>query len=60
MVIQAAYSLSTYLLPPKYYPHAVVAGITGVVVYAFAQGRATNRERDLHARKIIITVRILL
>ncbi|THH32442.1 hypothetical protein EUX98_g1714 [Antrodiella citrinella] len=55
MVLAAAYTLSTRVLPPKYYPHAAVVAATGVIAYAFAQGRMTNRERDLHTRTILVT-----
>ncbi|KZT03881.1 uncharacterized protein LAESUDRAFT_738043 [Laetiporus sulphureus 93-53] len=55
MVLQAAFSLASSILPSKYYIHAAVSAVVLVVVYAFSQGRATNRERDLHARVILVT-----
>lgn len=42
--------------PSKFYVHAVVAVLVIVGVHAFAQGRRTNRERDLHARVFLVTV----
>lgn len=57
MVVEAAYTVSTHILPPQYYPHAAVTAVLGLITYAFAQGRTTNRERDLHARTILVTVR---
>ncbi|KAH8103493.1 hypothetical protein BXZ70DRAFT_889300 [Cristinia sonorae] len=55
MVLGAAYELSTRILPPEYYTHAAITTIAGIVTYAFAQGRTTNRERNLHARIILVT-----
>ncbi|KAH7883405.1 hypothetical protein F5I97DRAFT_1904799 [Phlebopus sp. FC_14] len=43
------------VLPPKYYVHALVSLLAIVVVRAFAQGRTTNRERDMHGRVVLIT-----
>ena len=56
MVLQAAYALASYVLPTRYYWQTAVGVGSLVVTYAFAQGRTTNRERDLHARTIIVTV----
>ncbi|KAI0074863.1 hypothetical protein K474DRAFT_1647473 [Panus rudis PR-1116 ss-1] len=55
MVLEVLYRASTYVVPPQYYPHAAVTSLALVVTYAFAQGKATNRERDLHARTILVT-----
>ncbi|GBE85001.1 hypothetical protein SCP_0701860 [Sparassis crispa] len=55
MVLQIAYAALSSVLPPKYYPHAVVALVVLLVVHAFARGRTTNRDRDLHARVILVT-----
>lgn len=57
MVLQAAYPLVSNVIPSGYFWH--IAGSLAVVVvsHAFAQGRTTNRERDLHARVILVTVR---
>ena len=57
MVLKVAYTLATYVLPTTYYWHVAIALATLVVIYAFAQGRTTDRERDLHARTILVTVR---
>ncbi len=56
MVLQAAYTALTTVLPTKYWPHAAVVAAILVVIYAYTQGPTTNRERDLHARIIILTV----
>lgn len=56
MVLEQVYNLSKQILPPQYYPHVAVSSAVLLVTYAFAQGRTTNRERDLHARTFIVTV----
>ncbi|KAH9935102.1 uncharacterized protein BXZ73DRAFT_45573 [Epithele typhae] len=55
MVLAIVYSAVTTVLPFKYWPHAAVGTAVLVVLYAYAQGRTTNRERDLHARVIVLT-----
>jgi len=56
MVLKILYAVGTVILPSEYYyTHLVVAVIGIVTVYAFAQGRKTSRERDLHGRTILIT-----
>ncbi|KAI0629657.1 hypothetical protein C8Q77DRAFT_1015410, partial [Trametes polyzona] len=55
MVLQLVYGAVTTILPPKYWPHALVTGTILLVFYAYAQGRPTTRERDLHARTILLT-----
>jgi hypothetical protein len=55
MVLKILYAAGTTILPPQYYTHAVVAVVGIVTVYTFAQGRKTDRERDLHGRTILIT-----
>jgi hypothetical protein len=57
MVLKVAATAVTAIVPSQYYIHAVIALVTILVVRAFAQGRKTNRERDLHARVILVTVR---
>ena len=57
MVLQVVLEAVNYVLPPKYYVRAFVSAAVLIVTYAFAQGRTTNRERDLHARIILVTVR---
>ena len=43
--------------PSNYLVHIVAAIASVLFVRALAQGRTTNRDRDLHARVIIMTVR---
>lgn len=45
-------------IPPKYYVYILLAVLTLAVIHAYAQGRRTDRERDLHARVILVTVRM--
>lgn len=59
MVLQVAYTLASKILPSERYVHVGVSILGLVITYAFAQGRTTDRERDLHARTIIVTVRNL-
>lgn len=40
----------------QYYVQIAVALLALAVVRAYAQGRNTSRERDLHARVILLTV----
>ncbi|KZT72400.1 hypothetical protein DAEQUDRAFT_755221 [Daedalea quercina L-15889] len=54
MVVQVFFALAT-AVPSKYYVRIALSAIALVVLYAFAQGRTTSRERDLHARVIILT-----
>jgi hypothetical protein len=56
MVLKILYAVGTAILPSGYYTHLVVAVVGIVTVYAFAQGRKTGRERDLHGRTVLITV----
>ena len=56
MVLQVLYTAVTAVLPVKYWPHAAAVAAVLVVIYAYAQGRSTTRERDLHARVVILTV----
>ena len=56
MVLKAAYALATHVLPTGYYWHTAIGVGSLVVTYAFAQGKTTDRERDLHARTILVTV----
>ncbi|PCH35673.1 hypothetical protein WOLCODRAFT_107668 [Wolfiporia cocos MD-104 SS10] len=55
MVLQIAYAAVSAIFPTKYYVHIACASLVLLVAYAFAQGRTTNRERDLHARVVILT-----
>ncbi|KAJ8517005.1 hypothetical protein ONZ45_g5766 [Pleurotus djamor] len=55
MVLQVVLSAASALYSSHYFVH-IIAGFTAVyVLHAFAQGKRTSRERDLHARTIIIT-----
>ena len=56
MVLQVLYTAAAAVLPVKYWPHAAAVAAVLVVIYAYAQGRSTTRERDLHARIVILTV----
>lgn len=44
--------------PSSYVPHIITAVAVVLVIRAFAQGRTTSRDRDLHARTILMTVRL--
>lgn len=56
MVLKILDAVGSAILPEKYYSHVILAVIAVITVYTFAQGRKTNRERDLHGRTILITV----
>ena len=56
MVLKMLGAVANTLLPSSYYVHAFVSIIAIVVVHAFAQGRPTNRERDMHACVVLVTV----
>ena len=58
MVLKVLAVTINALLPSNYYVHALVSILAIVVVHAFAQGRTTNRERDMHARVVLLTVRV--
>ena len=55
MVLKILYAVGSTILPEKYYTHVVLAVVAVIVLHAFAQGRKTSRERDLHGRTILIT-----
>ncbi|ETW74702.1 hypothetical protein HETIRDRAFT_447059 [Heterobasidion irregulare TC 32-1] len=55
MVLKIAHATLTSILPSKYYTHAVLVIVAIITIHAYAQGRKTNRERDLHGRSIIVT-----
>lgn len=57
MVLKAAEALVSAYFPTRYIFHISIAFIVILVLRAFSQGRRTNRERDLHARVVLITVR---
>ena len=58
MVLQFVYTAAAAIVPPNYWPHVLVGAFVLVVIYAYAQGRSTTRERDLHARVILLTVSV--
>ncbi|GLB37969.1 putative short chain dehydrogenase reductase family protein [Lyophyllum shimeji] len=55
MVLKILGAAFSAFFPTAYTVHIVVGIITVLVFRAFSQGRRTNRERDLHARKILVT-----
>jgi hypothetical protein len=55
MVLKVLAAVVNVVLPSKYYVHALISILAIVVVRAFAQGRTTNRERDMHARVVLLT-----
>ncbi|KAF5374678.1 hypothetical protein D9615_008988 [Tricholomella constricta] len=55
MVLKIAGAAFSAFFPTKYVVHIVLAIVTVLVLRAFSQGRRTNRERDLNARKILVT-----
>lgn len=56
MVLQFVYEAAAAVVPPKYWYHTLAAALVLLVIYAYTQGRSTTRERDLHARVILLTV----
>ena len=56
MVLKILYAVGSTILPENYYTHLVLAVVAVITLYTFAQGRKSNRERDLHGRTILITV----
>jgi hypothetical protein len=57
MVLDLAATLVNRLLPSKYYIPAV-AGVGSIfVVRSLVEGKKTSRERDLHGRVVLVTVR---
>ncbi|KAG6826283.1 hypothetical protein H0H92_000453 [Tricholoma furcatifolium] len=55
MVLKIAGAAYSAYFPTQYLVHVVVGLVTVLALRAFSQGRRTNRERDLHARKILVT-----
>ncbi|KAG1855345.1 hypothetical protein DFJ58DRAFT_659921 [Suillus subalutaceus] len=55
MVLKVLAAAVNAVLPSKYYVHAFISILAIVVVRAFSQGRTTNRERDMHARVVLLT-----
>ena len=57
MVLRIAEVVASALLPRDYWIHVVLLVVGLAAIRAFAQGRKTTRERDLHGRVILVTVR---
>ncbi|OCH89403.1 hypothetical protein OBBRIDRAFT_794269 [Obba rivulosa] len=55
MVLPVAYAAVSSILPPQYWLRVGVTAVVLSVVHAFARGPNTDRERNLHARIIIVT-----
>lgn len=56
MVLDVAYVAISAVLPSQYWLR-VFGGLAILYAFrAFAQGRKTTRERDLHARVVLLTV----
>ncbi|KAF9073879.1 hypothetical protein BDP27DRAFT_1318308 [Rhodocollybia butyracea] len=55
MVLNILEVLGTKYFPTQYTVHIVAAIATVFAVRTYSQGRATTRERDLHARTIVVT-----
>ncbi|KAF9811739.1 hypothetical protein IEO21_06462 [Rhodonia placenta] len=55
MVLEVVYAAASQIIPSGYTVHLCVAAVALVIIYAFAQGRSTTRERDLHARVVVVT-----
>jgi len=56
MVLRILEVFFTSYFPTQYAVHIAVGILTIYVLRTFAQGRKTNRERDLHARVVLVTV----
>lgn len=59
MVLKVVEALASTYFSTQYILHISIAFITILVLRAFSQGRRTNRERDLHARVVLITVSVV-
>jgi len=55
MVLGIAEALASSFFPTNYVVHIGIGILTILILRAFSQGRKTNRERDLHARTILLT-----
>lgn len=56
MVLEVAYAVLSDVLPSKYWLRLVFAVVGVVILRTLSQGRKTTRERNLHARVILVTV----
>jgi hypothetical protein len=59
MVLKVLAAAAPYF-PSQYTAHIVTAIVLILTARAISQGRKTTRERDLHARVILLTVLLLL
>ncbi|TFK45165.1 hypothetical protein BDQ12DRAFT_708903 [Crucibulum laeve] len=55
MVLGVVDALARRFFPTQYIVHILVGFVVVVALRAFSQGKRTNRERDLHARTILVT-----
>lgn len=60
MVLGIAEALASSFFPTNYVVHIGIGIFTILVLRAFLQGRKTDRERDLHARTILLTVSLCI
>jgi len=58
MVLKIAEAFASAYFPTQYALHITVGLVTILVLRAFSQGRRTNRDRDLHARVVLVTVSV--
>lgn len=56
MVLDIAYAAISAVLPSQYWLRVGAALVVLYAFRAFAQGRKTTRERDLHAKVVLLTV----
>jgi hypothetical protein len=59
MVLKLAGAAVTAFLPSDYWPQILASIVAILAIHTFAQGRKTNRQRILHARVILVTVRLV-
>lgn len=55
MVLRILEAAARAFFPTQYVVHISIAVVTILILRAVSQGRSTNRERDLHARTILVT-----
>lgn len=56
MVLQTLSTVISRAIPSRYYTPSIATLVVLIITYAYSQGRRTTRDRDLHARVIILTV----
>ncbi|KAJ2932308.1 hypothetical protein H1R20_g4800, partial [Candolleomyces eurysporus] len=52
-ILESIYRSSYF--PRSYVPHILLASLAVAILHALSQGRKTSRDRDLHARTVILT-----